>query len=98
MNKQEVLELPAQFIQYLPKAFQAGKRPYLFLLAWLALLVVSVLLIFSPDEKLLVPRLFIFVLVFAMYLLFQFGASEVTVVTTVLVGLATQIIYVVGGT
>lgn len=94
MNKQEVLELPAQFIQYLPKAFQAGKRPYLFLLAWLALLVVSVLLVFSPDEKLLVPRLFIFVLVFAMYLLFQFGASEVTVVTTVLVGLATQIIYI----
>jgi signal transduction histidine kinase/ActR/RegA family two-component response regulator len=94
MSTQQVLEYPKKLGRYLPKAFQKGQRPYLFILAWLAMTLVALLMIISPDEKLYLPRLFIFALVFTMYLLLQFGASETLAVNVVLGGISLQIIYV----
>lgn len=94
MSTQQALDYPKRLARYLPQAFQKGQRPYLFILAWLAMTLVAMLMIFSPDEKLYLPRLFIFALVFAMYLLLQFGASEGLAVNVVLGGLSLQIIYI----
>lgn len=94
MSTQASFNFPARLARYLPKAFHKGQRPYLFVLAWLAMVLVATLMVFTPDEKLLAPRLFIFVLVFTMYLLLQFGASEDLAVNVVLGGLSVQIIYI----
>jgi signal transduction histidine kinase/ActR/RegA family two-component response regulator len=94
MNTLSSQNLPAWLIRYLPAAFQKGHRPYLFVLAWLAMTIVATLLIFSPDEKLFFPRLFIFVLIFTEYMLLQFGASENLAVQVVLGGVLLQVIYI----
>lgn len=94
MNTLSTQNLPAWLLRYLPTAFQKGHRPYLFVLAWLAMSIVATLLIFSPDEKLFFPRLFIFVLIFTEYMLLQFGASENLAVQVVLGGVLLQVIYI----
>lgn len=94
MSTQAPFNFPARLVRYLPNAFHKGQRPYLFVLAWLAMVLVATLMVFTPDDKLLAPRLFIFVLVFTMYLLLQFGASEDLAVNVVLGGLSVQIIYI----
>lgn len=94
MSAQPVFDLQARVARYLPTAFQKGQRPYLFVLAWLAMVLVAMLMIFTPDDKLFLPRLFIFVLIFTEYLLLQFGASESTAVNVVLVGVLLQGIYI----
>ena len=90
----QTFDFPARLARYIPQAFQKGQRPYLFVLAWLAMSLVLMLMIFTPDDKLFAPRLFIFVLVFTMYLLLQLGASESLAVNVVLAGLSAQIIYI----
>jgi signal transduction histidine kinase/ActR/RegA family two-component response regulator len=94
MSTPQTFDFPARLARYIPQAFQKGQRPYLFVLAWLAMSLVLMLMIFTPDDKLFAPRLFIFVLVFTMYLLLQLGASESLAVNVVLAGLSAQIIYI----
>ncbi len=86
MKTRKAIDWPTQMAPYLPKAFQSGRRPYLFVLAWLTVLILSVVIIFTPDEKLLLPRLSIISLIVVEYLLFQWGASEEKTITIVLVG------------
>jgi len=94
MSTPQTLDFPTRLARYIPRAFQKGQRPYLFVLAWLAMALVATLMIFTPDDKLFAPRLFIFALVFTMYLLLQLGASESLAVNVVLAGLSAQIIYI----
>ena len=87
------IDWPTRIAPYLPKAFQGGRKPYLFVLAWLTVLILAVVIIFTPDEKLFLPRMSIIVLIVLQYLMFQWGASEEKTVTTVLVGYTVIVLY-----
>ena len=93
MNSLNPIDWPTRIAPYLPKAFQGGRKPYLFVLAWLTVLILAVVIIFTPDEKLFLPRMSIIVLIVLEYLMFQWGASEEKTVTTVLVGYTVIVLY-----
>ena len=93
MNSHNPIDWPTRIAPYLPKAFQGGRKPYLFVLAWLTVLILAVVIIFTPDEKLFLPRMSIIVLIVLQYLMFQWGASEEKTVTTVLVGYTVIVLY-----
>ena len=93
MKTDKHIDWPTRIAPYMPQAFQGGRRPYLFVLAWLAVLILAVVIIFTPDEKLLLPRLSIMVLIVLEYLMLQWGASEKTAVTTVLIGYTSIVVY-----
>jgi len=76
MAIQQPLDMTTRLAPYLPKAFQEGHRPYLFVLAWMAIILVSLLMILDPSESQLIPRLGIVSLIFFEFLMLQFGASE----------------------
>ena len=87
------IDWPTRIAPYLPKAFQGGRKPYLFVLAWLTVLILAVVIIFTPDEKLFLPRMSIIVLIVLQYLMFQWGATEEKTVTTVLEGYTVIVLY-----
>lgn len=76
MAMQQPLDMTTRLAPYLPKAFQEGHRPYLFVLAWLTIILVSLLVIFDPNDNQLNPRLGIVALIFFAFVMLQFGASE----------------------
>ncbi len=93
MAMQQPLDLTTRLAPYLPKAFQEGHRPYLFVLAWLTTILVSLLIIFDPNDNQLIPRLGIVALIFFEFVMLQFGASERKAVVIVLVAYNALIIY-----
>lgn len=93
MAIQQPLDMTTRLAPYLPKAFQEGHRPYLFVLAWMAIILVSLLMILDPSESQLIPRLGIVSLIFFEFLMLQFGASEKKAVIVVLAGYNALIIY-----
>jgi len=93
MAIQQPLDMTTRLAPYLPKAFQEGHRPYLFVLAWMAIILVSLLMVLDPSESQLIPRLGIVSLIFFEFLMLQFGASEKKAVIVVLAGYNALIIY-----
>lgn len=93
MAMQQPLDMTTRLAPYLPKAFQEGHRPYLFVLAWLTIILVSLLVIFDPNDNQLNPRLGIVALIFFAFVMLQFGASERKAVAIVLIGYNALIIY-----
>jgi len=93
MAMQQALDMTTRLAPYLPKAFQEGHRPYLFVLAWLTIILVSLLIFFDPNEKQLIPRLGIIALIFFEFVMLQLGASERKAVLVVLVAYNALIIY-----
>ena len=93
MAMQQALDMTTRLAPYLPKAFQEGHRPYLFVLAWLTIIMVSLLMFFDPNEKQLIPRLGIVALIFFEFVMLQLGASERKAVILVLVAYNALIIY-----
>jgi len=93
MAMQQALDMTTRLAPYLPKAFQEGHRPYLFVLAWLTIIMVSLLMFFDPNEKHLIPRLGIVALIFFEFVMLQLGASERKAVILVLVAYNALIIY-----
>jgi len=86
-------DLTTRLAPYLPKTFQEGHRPYLFVLAWLTIILVSLLMLVDPSDKQLIPRLGIISLIFFEFVMLQFGASEKKAVIVVLVAYKALIIY-----
>ncbi len=93
MAIQQPLDMTTRLAPYLPKAFQEGHRPYLFVLAWMAIILVSLLMVLDPSESQLIPRLGIVSLIFFELLMLQYGASEKKAVIVVLAGYNALIIY-----
>ena len=93
MAMQQPIDMTTRLAPYLPKAFQEGHRPYLFVLAWLTIILVSLLIVVDPNENQLIPRLGIVALIFFEFVMLQFGASERKAVVTVLIGYNALIIY-----
>ena len=93
MAMQQALDMTTRLAPYLPKAFQEGHRPYLFVLAWFTIILVSLLMFFDPNEKQLIPRLGIIALIFFEFVMLQLGASERKAVLVVLVAYNALIIY-----
>ena len=85
MKSHNPIDFPTQIAPYLPKAFQDGRKPHLFVLTWLFVLILTGELIFTSEEKLAFPILSIIVLTVVEYFLFQWGASEEKVITSLLV-------------
>lgn len=93
MAMQQPIDMTTRLAPYLPKAFQEGHRPYLFVLAWLTIILVSLLIVVDPNENQLNPRLGIVALIFFAFVMLQFGASERKAVAIVLIGYNALIIY-----
>ena len=62
MKSHNPIDFPTQIAPYLPKAFQDGRKPHLFVLTWLFVLILTGELIFTSEEKLVFPILSIIVL------------------------------------
>jgi len=67
MAVQQPLDMTIRLAPYLPKAFQDGHRPYLFVLAWMTIILVSLLMVVDPSESQFIPRMGIVSLIFSSF-------------------------------